>query len=550
MSVAKHTYLAWPELVEGEMGFNHNDRLRKPGCEFAYTREHAEEYARCADPETGLPYFVSKYMKVEIPDGQVVDYEPRSYQLEFAQKSLSHRFILVKLGRQMGKTTAATAIILWHLLFKRRYKIALTANKLEQAVEILDRIKLAIEWVPPWLQQGITTWRATRIAFENGCYVQAAATSMSGIRGKSYSMIYMDEFAHIHPNTQKKFYESVFPAISAGKQTKLFITTTPNGLDGFFKLWQESKDGANDFERVEAHWSEMPGRDEEWARKERERLGDDGFAQEYETEFLGSSATLINGRKLATIPKKKPLKTTTIGVNIFQEPQPAHVYVATVDVSRGLAMDYQAIVVVDVTAKPWEVVASYRNNKLPPSLLHEVVYDTALYYNRAMVLVETNDVGLRVAEDLLQVDEYDNVIMTQIKGKYGTRVGGGFGAQSRFGVKTSPQVKRIGCTHLKQLVERDQIILNDKEILNELGTFVGKNNTYKAEDGKHDDLVMCLVIFAWLTDQQYFKEAVDTSNLRNSLIQAAGEAWSEQDIAPFGMVDTGIEATSSPTEEW
>ena len=213
-------------------------------------------------------------------------------------------------------------------------------------------------------------------------------------------------------------------------------------------------------------------------------------------------------------------------------------------------MDYQAIVVVDVTKKPWEVVASYRNNKLPANLLHEVVHDTALYYNRAMVLVETNDVGLRVAEDLLQVDEYDGVIMTQVKGKYGTRVGGGFGQQSRYGVKTSPQVKRIGCAHLKQLVERDQLVINDQDIIWELGRFVGKNNTYKAEEGAHDDLVMCLVLFAWLTDQAFFKESVDVTGLRASLIQAAGEAWSEQDVTPFGMVDTGLAETSDPLDDW
>lgn len=545
--MADETYLPQPELVQGELGYMHNDRLRKPGCVFALTAEHLEEYARCSDPDTGLLYFSEKYMKVEVPDGQVVQYRARSYQLEFGEKALKNRFILVKLGRQMGKTTAAVAIILWHLLFKRRYKIALTANKLEQAIEILDRLKLAVEWIPPWLQHGVVTWRGTRIAFENGSYVQAAATSMSGIRGKAYSMIYMDEFAHIHPNTQKKFYESVYPAISAGKETKLFITTTPNGLDGFYKLWKESEDGSNDFARVEAHWSEMPGRDEEWARKERERLGEDGFAQEYETEFLGSSATLINGRKLSSIPYKKPQSVTTLGVKIFVQPESGHEYVCTVDVSRGLGLDYQAMTVVDVSVKPWVVVASYRNNRLPPSLLHETVHDVALYYCRAMVLVETNDVGLRVAEDLLQVDEYENVIMTQVKGKYGTRVGGGFGTQSRYGVKTSPQVKRIGCAMLKQLVERDQLVLNDQDILWELGRFVGKNNTYKAEEGAHDDLVMTLVLFAWLTDQQFFKDSVDTTGLRARLIEQAGDSWEESDVTPFGAVDTGLEDTSTPT---
>ncbi len=545
------TYLPSPEIVQGELGFMKNDHLRKTGVIFAYTQTHLEEYARCSDPDTGLEYFTKKYMKVEVPDGQVLKYDPFPYQVRFAKAALKNRYILVKLGRQMGKTTAATAIILWHVLFKRRYKVALTANKLEQAIEILDRIKLAIEWVPAWLQQGMVTWRATRLAFENGSMIQAAATSMSGIRGKSYSMIYMDEFAHIHPNTQKKFYESVFPAISAGKKTKLFITTTPNGLDMFYKLWVDSENKTNDFKRVDAHWSEMPGRDEAWAIKERERLGDEGFAQEYDTEFLGSSATLINGRKLATIPYANPEETTTLGVKIFKRPVKDHTYVCSVDVSRGLGLDYQAMTVIDVTSKPWEVVASYRNNKLPPYLVHETVHDTAVYYNTAMVLVETNDVGLRVAEDLLQIDEYENVIMTQVKGKHGSRVGGGFGTQSRYGVKTTPQVKRIGCTNLKQLVERDQLVINDRDILWELGRFVGKNNTFKAEDGAHDDLVMTLVLFSWLSDQQYFKDSVDTTGLRKALIDQANDSWGERDIAPFGLVDNAIDEVgedTSPTD--
>ena len=542
-------FLPNPEVVTGELGYKNNVRLRGPNVQFAFTQAHLEEYARVSDPNTGLLYFLQKYVKVEIPDGQVVQFEPYPYQIRLADAVQNSRFIMCLLPRQAGKTQAAAAIILWHMLFKRRYTVVLAANKKEQAIEILDRIKLSIEWIPHWLQQGCVTWRATKIEFENGSSVYAAATSSSGVRGRSISLLYLDEFSHIHINTQKKFYESVYPAISAGRETKLIVTTTPNGLDMFHKLWVESERGENNFKRVTGHWSEKPGRDRKWAEGELERLGsEDSFAQEYDNAFLGSSDTLINGRKLAVIPHMKPIKKTTIGVKVFHEPVIAHEYVCTVDVSRGLGLDYQAIVVVDVTAKPFVVVASYRNNRLPPSLLHEAVYDVATHYNKAMVLVETNDVGLRVAEDLLQIDEYENVIMTSVKGKYGTRVGTGSGANARYGIKTSPQTKRIGCAMLKQLVERDQLVINDQDILWELGRFVGKNNQYKAEEGAHDDLVMCLVLFGWLSDQQYFKDSVDISGLRRSMIEAAEGKWTEDDIAPFGMVDTGIEETSSSTD--
>jgi hypothetical protein len=283
----------------------------------------------------------------------------------------------------------------------------------------------------------------------------------------------------------------------------------------------------------------MPGRDEAWAQGERERLGEEGFAQEYETEFLGSSATLISGRVLGRLKYTKPETVTTIGLKVFRRPEKGHVYVAAVDVSRGLGLDYQAMTIIDVTSKPWEVVASYRNNKLPPNLLHEVVFDAAKYYNDAMALVETNDVGLRVAEDLLQVDEYENVVMSQVKGKFGTRVGGGFGQNSRYGVKTTPQVKRMGCANIKQLIEKDQLVLNDQDIIKEFSTFVGKNNTYKAEDGKHDDLVMTLVLFGWLSDQPFFKDSVDVTGLRAAMIAQAEGAWAEDDLTPFGVVDDG-----------
>lgn len=537
----EHTHLPYPELIQGVIGYKNNMRLRKAGCTYAFTTEHLEEYARCSDPVTGLEYFLDRYIKVEVPDGQIIPYEPYAYQRRFARAILENRFVLALWARQSGKTTAAAAIILWHLLFKRNYTVVLAANKLIQAIEVLDRIKLAIEWVPLWMQQGVVTWRGTRIEFENGSKVDAAATSSSGVRGRSISLLYLDEFSHIHPNTQIKFYESVYPAISAGKETKLLITTTPSGLDMFYKLWTDSQKGENNFVRVESHWSEKPGRDEAWAAAERARLGDDGFAQEYDTAFLGSSATLINGRIIATIPTMKPERVTTLGVKVFHPPEKDHVYVAVADVSRGLGLDYQAMVLIDVAVKPWRVAATYRNNLLPPSMFHEVIHDTVRYYNDAMILVETNDVGLRVAEDLLQIDEYENVVMTQVKGKYGTRVGGGFGQNSRYGVKTNPQVKKIGCAQLKQLVEKWQLVINDSDILWEMGRFVGKNNTYKAEDGAHDDLMMCLVLFGWLTEQKQFKENVEGSDLRAAMIAHAAEQerWNEEDLTPFGVHDDG-----------
>lgn len=531
-------YLPNPEIVAGEVGFNNNEHLRGLGVQFAFTPEHLEEYERCRDRETGMAYFIDKYVKVETPDGELVKFAPYSYQQDFIDKASKHRFVIAKLARQAGKTTVVAAVLLWYAMFNRRFKIAITANKLTQSIEILDRIKLMLEWVPIWMQQGIKVWRAQRISFENGSMINASATSMSGVRGQSYAIIYMDEVAHIHPNQQAKFYNSVYPAISAGKKTKLFMTSTPNGLEMFYNIWKASEDGKNDFKRVDSHWSAKPGRDEAWAKAEMERLGPEGFDQEFNCEFLGSSGTLISGRVLSRLVTIPPIEKIGAGIAIFERPIPGHSYVVNVDVSRGLGLDYQAVVCVDVTELPYRVVASYRNNVLPPSLLHEVVFNVATHYNNAMALVETNDVGLRVAEDLLQVDEYEYVVMTTVKAKYGTRVGAGYAQNSRFGVKTSPQVKRIGCAVLKQLIERDQLMINDQNILWELSRFSGKNGKYEAEEGAHDDLVMCLVIFAWMTDQKFFKESVN-SDIRKAYLASAGNSWDEQDLTPFGAVSDG-----------
>lgn len=533
-------YLPDPTKIEGKDDYKNNTRLRPRGMSFAYTPEHIEEYARCADPETGLEYFLSKYYKIETSDGDLIQYDPFPYQTDFAKKSIKHRLVLMLSSRQSGKTTGIVGVLLWNLIFNRRYNIAITANKLSQAIEILDRIKIAYEWVPLWMQQGIVRWMGTRLELENKSKITSYATSMSGIRGKSLSCVYMDEFSHIHPNTQKKFFESVFPAISAGKKTKLFVSTTPNGLDMFYKMWTDSINGKNDFARVETHWSQKPGRDQAWADAEIARIGQESFDKEYNCEFQGSSGTLINGRILSTIPTIPHIEKTSLGLKIFSHPEKDHTYVVTVDVSRGLGLDYQACVIFDVTSFPYKVVASYRNNKLPPSLLHEIVFNVCTYYNEAMVMVETNDVGLRVAEDLMQVDEYENIMMTQVKSKSGTRLGAGFGSDTRYGMKTTIQTKRIGCTNLKQLIERGQLVINDEDILWELSRFIGKGNTYGAEEGSHDDLVMCLVIFAWITDQQFFKESVAT-DFRTSLVNSGGDVWNEDDLVPFGLISDGHE---------
>jgi len=527
------------KLVQGALGFRGNPRLYKPGVSFEWTQEMVDEYQRCVvDHE----YFIRKYVRIVDPDRGLVAFEPYSYQLEMAEKACKNRFTICKLPRQSGKTTIVVGIILWHLLFERRYQIAIVSNKLSQARDtIMNRLRLAYEYLPPWLQQPIVTWNKTSIQLGNGSGVMCGATTTSAIRGSTFNLVYMDEFCHVHPNMQHEFWKSVLPTISKGKRTKIIITSTPRGLDLFYEIWMGSVRGENTYKRVECNWWDTPGRDEKWKGEMLSQMTQDEFDQEFNTEFLGSAGTLINGKVLAAMKVKNPIEVTdSPKIKVFAHPAEGHQYVCTVDVARGVRLDYSAFTVVDITTLPYEVVATYRNNEIPPIALADVVYNVCLKYNRAVALVESNDAGVSVVEGLLYHLEYDNVIMTTVKAKTGTRVGGGFAAAARFGVNTNKQVKKIGCTQLKMLIEKGQFEVWDPEVKLELSTFSSKKkkDSFEAEEGKHDDLVMTLVLFAWLTTQEYFKEENDKVDIKAAILQQQEEL-----TLPFGFIADGQSET-------
>jgi hypothetical protein len=212
----------------------------------------------------------------------------------------------------------------------------------------------------------------------------------------------------------------------------------------------------------------------------------------------------------------------------------------TVDVSRGVANDYSAFVVFDVTEIPYKIVAKFRDNEIKPLIFPAKIYEVARAYNQSFVLIEVNDIGEQVANAMQFDMEYDNLIMASMRGRAGQVLGGGFsGGRAQLGVRTTKAVKRIGCSNLKQLVEDDKLIVEDLEIINELSTFVSKGQSYEGDDGCNDDLVACLFIFAWATDQQYFKELSD-QDIRATMMREQQDSL-EQDMAPFGFVINGLE---------
>ena len=449
-----------------------------------------------------------------------------------------NRFSICKLPRQSGKSTVLLAYLVHYLIFNETVNVAILANKAATARDLLSRFQLAYEHLPEWMQQGVISWNKGSLELENGSKIIASSTSASAVRGGSYNLIFLDEFAFVPSNIAEQFFSSVYPTISAGQTSKVIIVSTPHGMNMFYKLWMDAINEKSNFNAIEVHWSEVPGRDEAWKEQTIANTSEQQFLQEFECSFLGSIDTLISPTKLQVIPTSDPISSSG-GLDIYEQPQKRHNYAVTVDVARGGSHDYSAFVVIDITTIPYRLVAKYRSNEIKPLALPEVVLKVCRAYGDAHVMVEINDVGGQIADTLHYDLEYENVIMTQMRGRLGQIVGSGFGDKATdLGVRTTKAVKRVGCSNLKQLVESDKLIIPDFDIIVEMSNFVAKGSSFEAEDGATDDLVMCLVLYAWLTDQNYFKELTD-DDIRRRLFESQ-QKMIEEDMAPFGFMDDGL----------
>ena len=465
------------------------------------------------------------------------------FQKEMIGTMHSNRFTICKLPRQSGKSTTIVSYLLHYAIFNSNCNIAILANKSSTARDILGRLQLAYENIPKFLQQGVLNWNKGSIELENGSKIVAAATSSSAIRGGSYNIIFLDEFAFVPATIAEQFFSSVFPTISSGKNTKMIIVSTPHGMNMYYKLWTDAVNKQNDYIPVDVHWSEVPGRDQKWKEETIRNTSQEQFNQEFECEFLGSIDTLISPSKIKVIPYVKPLQSQG-GLDVFERPDKNKIYVCTVDVARGITKDYSAFIIFDVSQMPYRIVAKYRNNEIKPMIFPNIIQQTCKGYNNAHVLVEVNDLGGQIS-DALQFDlEYDNILMTTQRGRAGQVLGQGFsGRGSQLGIRMTKQIKKIGCSNLKTIVESDKIIINDFNVIEEMSTFSRQQNSWKAEEGCNDDLMTCLIIFGWLSNQTYFKE-LSNSDVRSKLYEEQSNII-EQDMAPFGFIDDGINTPES-----
>jgi hypothetical protein len=508
-----------------------NRKLKPVDVKIPWSQDNIQEYLKCSREPV---YFIKNYVKIVNVDRGLIPFQLWPFQEEMVQTMIDNRFFIAKMPRQVGKTQTVAAVLLWYVLFHENFSIAILANKDRQAREILGRIQNAYEHLPKWLQQGIVTWNKGDIELENGSKILASATSSSAIRGTSQNLVYLDEFAFVAGNLQEEFFNSVYPTISSGKTTKVLITSTPNGMNMFYKIWTDSEEGRNTYVRQSVHWSMIPGRDDQWKKETISNTSERQFEQEFECEFLGSSNTLIDARKLRQLVWKPPLHSYD-HMDVYEEPIQNHKYVITVDTSRGVGIDYSVFVVFDVTTIPYKLVAKYRDNEISPLLYPNIIWRTGKYYNEAMVLVEVNDNGQQIADILYYDLEYEGVLLTQTKGRAGIKVGGNYKIKPTRGVKTTKQVKRIGCANLKTLIEQDRLLFSDYDLVYELFRFVENKASYEAEEGEHDDIVMCCVLFAWLAHQQYFRNKTET-DVRSDLWEENREMI-EDSIAPFGFFD-------------
>ena len=515
-----------------------NPNLKNVGQNVEWTEETLQEYVKCKDDPL---YFVENYVQIIHVDKGLVPFEMYDYQKDMIQKFNDNRFVICKMPRQTGKSTTIIAFLLHYLLFNESVNIAMLANKGATARELLSRLQLAYEHLPKWLQQGVVIWNKGNIEVENGSKVVAAATSSSAVRGSSFNIIFLDEFAHVPQNIAESFFTSVYPTISSGESTKVLIVSTPLGLNMFYKMWIEAEEGRSDYVPIEVHWSEMPGRDGKWKEETIRNTSEVQFTQEFECEFVGSTYTLIAPSKLRTMVFKSPVHSAN-NLDVYEQPKKNRTYALVADTAQGKGVDYSAFSVFDVSEMPYKQVAVYRDNQISPMLYPNVIYNVGNKYNSAHVLVEVNDIGSQVADTLHYDLEYENIMIITMRGRAGQQIGGGFAKNIQLGLRTSKQIKRIGCAALKDLIEQDQLIVPDFNTIKELTTFALQNNTYQAEEGSHDDIAMTLVIFGWLVQQRYFKEMTNM-DIRKKMWEEQMETL-EQDMLPFGIIDDGQEPES------
>ena len=521
-------------MLNPNNSYNGNSLLKSIGHEHEYTQEQVKEILKCqADPI----YFIEKYCKIVSLDLGLIDFKLYECQKEKVDLIMNNRKVIIMEGRQQGKTITSAACILHYTIFNENKTVAILANKRASAMEVLYRYQIMYENLPLWMQQGVKTWNKGDVELENGARVFTSATATSGIRGKSVNWLYIDEAAIIPNNVAEEFFTSTYPTIMAGETTKVLLTSTPLGYNHFWKFWNDAEEGRNGFKALQVPYWKIPGRNDDWAEEQKAVLGELKFNQEVLCTFLGSSNTLISADRIAKMSAKTFIHQKD-GLDVLEAPEKDHFYFIAVDVSRGVGGDYSAFTVIDCTDYPFKLVAKYRNNKISPLLFPDIIVKVAKDYNHAYLLVEINDIGQQVADIIHNDLEYDHMIWVGHDSRYGQFMSTS-GKNATLGVRTTKQIKRIGCSTFKSLVEEEKLLIFDADVISEISTFVEARGSFEADEGYHDDLTMTLVLFGWASNDMMFKDLMNANNRKALYNQQIVQI--EEELTPFGFINNGIE---------
>ena len=498
---------------EGYLG---NINVKRVGVQSEWTEEQILEYKKCMESPI---HFIENYVKIISLDEGLINFKLYDYQKDLIDHFDENRFSVVLACRQSGKSITACAFLLWYLLFQPEQTIAILANKGAIAREMLTRITTMLEHIPFFLQPGTKVLNRGSIEFENESRIIASATGANSIRGLSINLLYLDEFAFVE--NAEQFYTATYPVVTSGGQSKVIITSTANGIGNMYhKLYEGAVQGKNEYKDFKVHWRDVPGRDEAWKKMTIANTSELQFEQEFGNSFLGTGNTLINANTLLGLQSHDPIwyKQSTY---LYEEPIIDHTYIMTVDTAKGRGQDYSTFSIIDISENHFRQVGIYRDNMISPLLFPDIIHRFARMYNNALVVIENNDQGQIVCNQLFYDIEYENVFtMSSVKA-------------SGIGVTMTKKTKQIGCSTLKELMEENKLRIIDRFTINEFLTFVSKGQSWEADGGNHDDLVMNLVLFSWFITTPFFQSLTDLE--LKKLLYDEHIQLIEDDLVPAGI---------------
>lgn len=518
--------------------------LRKENITVDLEDGQADEIVKCSEDYI---YFINKYCYIVAPGLGKVLFDTRFYQDDMLNIIHENPRSIFKLPRQSGKSIAVAAYVVWAILFNPYYAVSILANKEKSAKNILKRAKLIYRNLPLWIQVGVSEWSKLSVELENGSTIEASATSASGTRSESTDLLIIDECAHIVKTIWDDFYTSIYPTISSNPDSKIVMISTPKGMNHFFKFWTYAEAGKNSFCPYEIAWDDVPGRDAKFKEETIPNLanGLQSWLQEFECEFLGSAGTLVSNhalKNLMVIREPEDIRFEE-KFRIFEMPirkdeekgiLKDHTYFMISDFGEGVGLDYSTIQVIDISQRPWKQVAVYEDNEIEPREFPFIMDRIGKFYNNALALGETNNIGIGILDDLNYDLEYENIF-------YGDETVSGK-LSPHFGIKMTKHSKKSGNLRLKSHIEDGNLIIMDEGTISQFSTYIKKGKSYEAEneDTDHDDLITPLVLFSYFMNN---KKWVENWLDQDRILKKEKVDQIEESLLPAGYVDDGIEFT-------